>query len=280
MRLKTLMDLRTRRDRARPEESMQPEILIDLRNISVIRGNETILDDIRLSVARNEIVTLIGPNGAGKSCLVKIALGLMQPDRGSIITSPDVRVGYVPQSVNIDRSVPVNVTRFLQLSGIREKRRLDEALELVGGEQLKKKPLQDISGGELRRVLLARAILKSPDLLILDEPTAGVDISGQTSLYALIQTVRDQTRCGVLLVSHNLHIVLAATDKVFCLNRHICCSGTPEDVQKHPEVVSLFGQENAATLGVYRHLHDHEHNLHGDICPPAQVDQTTENIKP
>ena len=258
---------------------MQSGTLVDLRNVSLFRGNGTILDDITLSVRRNEIVTLIGPNGAGKSSLVKIALGLIQPDRGSVISSPEIRIGYVPQSVNLDRSVPVNVTRFLQLSGIREKRQLEQALELVGGEQLGKKPLQDISGGELRRALLARAILKSPDLLILDEPTAGVDISGQTSLYTLIQSIRDKYHCGVLLVSHNLHIVMVATDKVICLNRHICCSGTPEDVQQHPEFISLFGQKNAATLGIYRHLHDHEHNLQGDICPPVQVDQTTDNIK-
>ncbi len=254
---------------------MQPEALVDLQNISLFRGSGTILDDITLSVARNEIVTLIGPNGAGKSSLVKIALGLIQPDRGSVTTNPDIRIGYVPQSVNLDRSVPVNVTRFLQLSGIREKRRLAQALEMVGGERLGRKPLQDISGGELRRALLARAILKSPDLLILDEPTAGVDVSGQASLYALIQSIRDKTRCGVLLVSHNLHIVMGATDKVICLNRHICCSGTPEAVQKNPEFLYLFSQENSETLGIYRHLHDHEHNLHGDICPPDQANQTT-----
>ena len=258
---------------------MQSGTLVDLRNISLFRGSGTILDDINLSVERNEIVTLVGPNGAGKSSLVKIVLGLIQPDRGSVTSSPDIRVGYVPQSINLDRSVPVNVTRFLQLSGIREKRRLEQALELVGGERLGKKPLQEISGGELRRVLLARAILKSPDLLILDEPTAGVDVSGQTSLYALIQSIRDKTRCGVLLVSHNLHIVMVATDKVVCLNRHICCSGTSEDVQKNPEFACLFGQENVATLGIYRHLHDHEHNLQGDICPPVQACPTTGNNK-
>lgn len=259
--------------------SMQSRILVDLQNISIFRESGTILDNITFSVERDEIVTLIGPNGAGKSSLVKIALGLIKPDRGSVTSSPDIRIGYVPQTVSLDRSVPVNVTRFLQLSGIREKRRLEEALQLVGGERLGKKPLQEISGGELRRVLLARAMLKSPDLLILDEPTAGVDVSGQASLYNLIQSIRDKYHCGVLLVSHNLHIVMVATDKVICLNRHICCSGTPEDVQQHPEFISLFGQKNAATLGIYRHLHDHEHNLQGDICPPVQVDQTTDNIK-
>ncbi len=253
---------------------MQSGTLIDLHNVSMFRGSGTILDDVSLSVGRNEIVTLIGPNGAGKSSLVKIALGLIQPDQGFVTASPGIHVGYVPQSINLDRSVPVNVTRFLQLSGIREKRRLEQALELVGGERLGKKPLQDISGGELRRVLLARAILKSPDLLILDEPTAGVDISGQASLYALIQSIRDQTRCGVLLVSHNLHIVMGDSDKVFCLNRHICCSGAPEDVQKNPEFLYLFSQENAATLGIYRHLHDHEHDLHGNIRLPDPIDRT------
>ncbi len=251
---------------------MQTEALVNLHNVSLFRGSGTILDDINLSVARNEIVTLIGPNGAGKSSLVKIALGLMRPDRGSVTTSPGIRVGYVPQSVNLDRSIPVNVTRFLRLCGIRENRRLEQALELVGGGQLREKPLQEISGGELRRVLLARAILRSPDLLVLDEPGAGVDISGQAGLYTLIQSIRDKTRCGALLVSHNLHIVMGATDKVICLNRHICCSGTPENVQENPEFLYLFGRENAAALGVYRHLHDHEHNLQGEICRSVQID--------
>ena len=254
---------------------MRTETLVDLRNISLFRGSGAILDDVNLSVGRNEIVTLIGPNGSGKSTLVKIALGLVQPDRGRVTTSPDIRIGYVPQSLALDRSIPVNVTRFLQLSGIRQKHRLQQALELVGGERLGNKPLQEISGGELRRALLARAILKSPDLLILDEPTSGVDVNGQASLYALIQSIRDKTHCGVLLISHNLHIVMGATDKVICLNRHICCSGTPENVQENPEFLYLFSQENAAALGIYRHRHNHGHNLPVDIRSSGQTARST-----
>ncbi len=240
-------------------------VLIRLSDISVFRGNEKILDRINLTVSRNEIVTVIGPNGAGKSTLVKIALGLNSPDVGDVNAAQGMTVGYVPQSVDVDKSLPVSVKRFLQLSGEKNHTKLTNALEHVGATRLLDKPLIGISGGEMRRVLLARALLKQPDLLILDEPTSGVDISGQAALYSLIQWIKDHYQCGVLLVSHNLHIVMAATDKVVCLNRHLCCSGTPEDVQQHPEFVSLFGQQNAGELGIYRHHHDHEHDLHGDV---------------
>ncbi|WP_424948202.1 zinc ABC transporter ATP-binding protein ZnuC [Candidatus Spongiihabitans sp.] len=241
------------------------DALIALSNIGMKRGDEVILDRINLTVSRNEIVTLIGPNGAGKSTLIKIALKLIKPDHGSVVTAENLRVGYVPQSVNLDESLPLSVQRFLEISGAKNSIALRDALHHVGAEKLLGKSLRHISGGEMRRVLLARALLNEPDLLILDEPTSGVDISGQAALYALIQWIRDALSCGVLLVSHNLHIVMAATDRVVCLNRHLCCSGTPEDVRQHPEFVSLFGHGDAGELGIYRHRHDHEHDLHGDV---------------
>ena len=253
--------------------------LIHLENISVLRGGEHILKHVDLSVSRNEIVTMVGPNGAGKSTLVKIALGLIKPDQGSVISRSDLKTGYVPQSVNLDESLPISVKRFLEVSGTKNPGKLAEALNHVGAGNLLETSLRDVSGGELRRILLARALLMEPDLMILDEPTSGVDIGGQAALYALIQWIRDTYHCGILLVSHNLHVVMAATDRVVCLNRHLCCSGTPEHVQQHPEFVSLFGDRVAGELGIYRHDHDHEHNLHGDVHSGHQDNDHPDNEK-
>jgi zinc transport system ATP-binding protein len=244
---------------------METPAILNLKEVSIRRQGETLLDKVSLQVKRGEIITLVGPNGAGKSTLVKTALGLMQPDQGSVSTAPGLQVGYVPQNVQLDASLPVSVKRFLQLSFSATGTALQGVLELVGASSILDKNLGDISGGEMRRVLLARALLPDPDLLILDEPTSGVDITGQEDLYTLIQQIRDKFQCGVLLVSHNLHVVMAATDHVVCLNRHLCCSGAPEDIQHHPEFISLFGQSSAVTLGFYRHKHDHDHDLHGNI---------------
>jgi zinc transport system ATP-binding protein len=242
------------------------ENLLCLSNVSVIRNGQTILSDINLCVKPGEIVTLVGPNGAGKSTLVKTALGLEKPTTGKVMRSGSLNIGYVPQSIDHDETLPITVKRFLSMAGKIDNAELRMTLQQVGAEKVFEQRLSQISGGEMRRVTLARALLTRPDLLILDEPTSGVDISGQADLYGLIQNIRDQYQCGVLLVSHNLHVVMAATDRVVCLNKHLCCSGTPEDVQQHPEFVSLFGQQNAETLGIYRHDHDHDHDLHGDIC--------------
>lgn len=255
------------------------DALIELNNISMQRGDDVILERINLTVSRNEIVTLIGPNGAGKSTLIKIALKLIKPDQGSVVAAANLNIGYVPQAVSLDESLPVSVQRFLELSGTKNHRALSDAMRHVSAEKLLGKSLRDISGGEMRRVLLARALLSKPDLLILDEPTSGIDISGQSALYTLIQWIRDTFHCGILLVSHNLHIVMAATDRVICLNRHLCCSGTPEDVQQHPEFVSLFGHAAAGELGIYRHHHDHEHDLHGDVHAAASAERNNIETK-
>ena len=218
-----------------------------------------------MEIHQREIVTLIGPNGAGKSTLIKTALGLIQPSTGERTIKPGLRVGYVPQNVSIDGSLPLTVERFLQLSpGVSQ---VPLALcEQLSIEKLLSTPLQQISGGEMRRVLLARALQLKPELLILDEPTSGVDISGQAKLYDLIQTIRDDTGCGILLVSHDLHVVMAATDRVFCLNKHVCCSGTPEQVQNDPEFIALFPQDTASKqFAIYRHVHDHTHDSHGHV---------------
>ena len=240
--------------------------LLRLDEVSVIRQDKPILDKVSLTVGRGEIVTLIGPNGSGKSTLVKTALGLIKPDHGRVDHDPQYRVAYVPQSMDIDETLPLTVHGFFRLHSRCEPSDILQALEQTGIAHLVSASLNQLSGGEMRRVLLARAILHNPDLMILDEPTAGVDISGQAALYALIQSLRDGLNCGVLLVSHDLHVVMAATDKVVCLNRHLCCSGTPESVSQTPEFAQLFGEKLASELAVYHHHHDHEHGLHGEIC--------------
>ncbi|MGI9318581.1 MAG: zinc ABC transporter ATP-binding protein ZnuC [bacterium] len=242
------------------------EGLLQLKNISVYHDQKAVIENINLTLHRGEIVTVIGPNGAGKSTLIKTALGIIHPDQGKVERSGSLRVGYVPQSVSLDSTLPLTVSRFLRLSSRSNAGDLDQAMDQVGANGLLHNSMHTLSGGELRRILLVRALLKKPDILILDEPTAGVDISGQAALYHLIQQIRDQYQCGVLLVSHDLHIVMAATDRVFCLNRHLCCSGAPEQVQEHPEYLAIFGQQNAHEIGIYRHQHDHDHNLHGDVC--------------
>lgn len=242
------------------------EVLLKLNQISVTHDQTPVVENIDLTLHRGEIVTVIGPNGAGKSTLIKAALGIVKPDSGNVERPELLVVGYVPQSVSLDSALPISVSRFLRLSSRVGNEELKRALYQVGASELLDSSMHILSGGELRRILLARALLKKPDILILDEPTAGVDISGQAALYHLIQQIRDQYRCGVLLVSHDLHIVMAATDRVFCLNRHLCCSGAPEQVREHPEYLAIFGQKTAEEIGIYRHHHDHDHNLHGDIC--------------
>lgn len=247
--------------------NQRTNILLSLNGISVHRNGESILEDINLEIHRNEIITLVGPNGAGKSTLVETTLGLHSPTAGKVVRNAELGIGYVPQSINIDETLPLSVSRFLSIahSKASDQTKIMAVLERVGASDLYDRQLNLVSGGEMRRIILARALLSEPDILILDEPTSGVDISGQSSLYQLIQDIRDEYQCGVLLVSHNLHIVMAATDRVVCLNRHLCCSGTPEDVKNHPEFVSLFGQHSADAIGIYRHEHDHEHDIHGNI---------------
>ncbi len=247
-----------------PEEIL--EALLELVDVSVLDGKKTIIEGINLTLQRNEIVTVIGPNGAGKSTLIKTALGIIKPDKGIVIRDPSLVLGYVPQSVSLDPALPLTVKRFLQLATSADDAVLGDMLKLVGADNILGSSMHRISGGESRRILLARALLKQPDILILDEPTTGVDINGQAELYQLIQTIRNQYHCGILLVSHDLHIVMAATDRVLCLNRHLCCSGAPEQVLQHPEYLAIFGHKAAAELGIYQHHHDHQHNLHGDIC--------------
>ncbi|WP_339843158.1 zinc ABC transporter ATP-binding protein ZnuC [uncultured Halopseudomonas sp.] len=240
------------------------ERLLDLNNVSLRLHGNAILENVSLSVRRGEVVTLIGPNGAGKTSLVRIVLGLLKADSGSVIREPRLRIGYMPQKLEVDASLPLTVLRFLLLApGVTREQGL-AALEDVAAPHLSERPLQQVSGGELQRVLLARALLRQPDLLVLDEPVQGVDVNGQVELYQLINRLRDRYGCGVLMVSHDLHLVMATTNTVVCLNRHVCCSGHPEQVSTDPAFLALFG-ERASALAIYSHHHDHAHDLHGEV---------------
>ena len=227
-------------------------------------GEMTVIDHVSLAIHEGEIVTLIGPNGSGKTTLVRIMLGLQAPTTGSVTWRENIRVGYVPQHFTVEETLPMTVRRLLRLSSDHVPGKTQEMLEKVGMAYAIDQPVQSLSGGELRRVLLARTLLRDPDLLVLDEPTSGVDVGGQAELYDLIKGLRDECNCGVLLVSHNLHLVMAATDHVVCINHHICCEGHPETVSQAPEYLALFGAEAAKTLAVYTHAHDHHHDVAGE----------------
>lgn len=239
--------------------------LIRLDGVSLNIGHKVLLQQVHLRVVQGEIVTLIGPNGAGKTSLVKLVCGLLTPTSGGVVRAPELRIGYVPQRMGFDATLPISVRQFLALT-TRDKGAIDTAMARLQITDLSKNLLHSLSGGELQRVLLARAFLRRPQLLILDEPAQGVDINGQLELYQTIAALRDELNCGALMVSHDLHWVMAKTDTVYCLNRHICCQGAPELVSQHPEYLQLFGQ-NAKAIAIYTHHHDHEHNLHGDVVP-------------
>ncbi len=249
--------------------SPPPEALLSASDISVSLHGRQILDRVSLNVERGRIVTLIGPNGAGKTTLVRILLGLLKPDAGRVTRKPGLRIGYMPQRLALSENLPLTVRRFLDL-GCRKQCETDllgVVRQLEIGHLLES-PLQRLSGGEHQRVLLARALLRRPDLLVLDEPVQGVDVTGQAALYGLITRIRGELDCGVLMISHDLHLVMATTDQVLCLNHHVCCSGHPESVSQHPAYLELFGTPASARLAVYTHHHDHTHDIHGDVRPP------------
>ncbi|MCB1631230.1 MAG: zinc ABC transporter ATP-binding protein ZnuC [Pseudomonadales bacterium] len=228
-----------------------------------VRG-EAILSRVSLTLFEGEILTIIGPNGAGKTSLLRVLMGLITPSSGSVWRRPGLRIGYMPQRLAIDPSLPLDVRRFLRLAERNPAALAATAAEIgIGG--LLDAPLAAVSGGEFQRVLLARALLRKPQLLVLDEPAQGVDVSGQAELYRLIDTVRRRHGCAVLMISHDLHLVMAATDTVLCLNRHVCCVGKPEVVGAHPEFLQLFGRRAVDGLALYAHHHDHEHDIHGQV---------------
>ena len=233
--------------------------LLAAENLTVTRGRQSILQEVSLEIGDRDFVTLIGPNGAGKSMLLKCLLGFYKPDSGRVIRQTDLRVAYVPQSLNADTTMPITVRRFLSL---RKKVSTDE-MERVTREteafRILDKPLQVLSGGEMQRVLMARALIGEPQLLVLDEPAQNLDVSGQMAFYRLVDNVYKAHPLSILMVSHDLHLVMASTRKVICLYHHVCCTGSPQMITRDPEFVSLFGDDLAKMMAMYRHSHDHTH---------------------
>ncbi|QLB21672.1 zinc ABC transporter ATP-binding protein ZnuC [Vespertiliibacter pulmonis] len=252
--------------RVKPITQPNNEPLIRLEKINVTLESKSILQNITLNIYPNSITTIVGPNGGGKSTLLKVLLKLLPATSGQIYHKKDIKIGYVPQKLHLDSSIPITVRKFLSLKPRVTQALIDESLELFSITHLAQSSMQKLSGGELQRVLLARAILDRPHLLVLDEPMQGVDITGQTELYQLLNKTRDWLNCAILMVSHDLNIVMANTDEVLCVNRHICCAGTPEKISMEPSFIHFFGDQFAKNVAFYAHNHNHHHNLHGDVC--------------
>lgn len=240
--------------------SASAEPLLEAKGLCKFYGGREVLHDVSLSIRAREIVTIVGPNGAGKTTLLSCLMGLSPTDHGSIDRAEGLRIGFVPQQFKPQPSMPLTVESFLKLYGMR-----DSALELAAlldVESIMERELSALSGGELRRVLLLRALLKKPQLLVLDEPTQGIDMAGQGEFYRLLQKLRDSHDLAVLMVSHDLHVVMASSQRVICLNRHVCCEGAPERVGSDPQFVALFGSDLAKQVALYHHHHTHTHGLH------------------
>ena len=243
---------------------MDGGVLLEAHDLSLQRSGKQLLQQISLSIATGEIVTIIGPNGAGKSTLLKLLLGVEKPSHGRVEKRANLQVGYLPQKVKVDPILPLTVRRLATLTARYTEEEIIAALQMTGADYLLDATVSNLSGGEFQRVMLARALLRKPELLVLDEPVQGVDYLGETEMYRLIGEIRERFGCAVLMVSHDLHVVMASTDRVICIDHHICCQGSPSDVSSHPEYLRLFGQEEGV-LAVYAHQHDHQHTLSGEI---------------
>ncbi|QFU00233.1 Zinc import ATP-binding protein ZnuC [Halomonas sp. THAF5a] len=236
--------------------------LLSLDDLHVVLGGRTVLEGIDLRLDRGEIVTLVGPNGSGKSTLLRTIIGAVRPAGGRLVRQPGLTIGYVPQRLAIDPTLPMTVTRFLNLPRRHSAQTLRQALERAGVPGLGRQQVTNLSGGQFQRILLARALLEQPDLLLLDEATQGLDHRGTADFYRQIERVRREVGCAVLMVSHELHVVMRASDRVVCLNRHVCCQGTPERVLASPAYRELFGPDTVDALAFYRHAHNHIHHDH------------------
>jgi len=237
--------------------------LIQVEDLTVRYGASTALSGVSLHVEPGEIVTIVGPNGSGKTSLLRAIIGAVKPAKGRVIHGSGVKIGYVPQNLHIDETLPITVSRFLKLPSYVAVVDISYALMQAGVPDLAKAQLSQLSGGQFQRVLLARALIGKPDLLLLDEATQGLDQRGSASFYQQIETVRQDTGCAILMISHELHVVMSASDRVICLNGHVCCEGTPAVVASAPEYRALFGTGTGGALALYRHEHDHSHD-HGD----------------
>lgn len=248
--------------------------LIEAHGITVRHGGAEVLSNVDFAITAGEIVTVIGPNGSGKSTLLRALIGAQPVAEGRVVHSDGLVIGYVPQRLAIDASLPMTVRRFLSLPKRVSDRAAEDALARNGVEGIGSRPLAGLSGGQFQRVLLARALLAKPQILILDEPTQGLDQPGTAAFYRLIEEVRAETGCAVLMVSHDLHVVMAASDRVICLNGHVCCAGAPKVVADAPEYRALFGLGTGGAFALYRHVHDHDHDAdaghgHDDAHPHA-----------
>lgn len=240
------------------------KVLLKVENVGLLKNDKWLVKDVSLEIRKGEIVTLIGPNGSGKSTTAKIALGIHKKIEGKVQKFTD-KIGYVPQKISIDWTLPIRVIDFMLLTEKLTNDQINASLNLTGVDHLKNKNLSNLSGGEFQRVLIARAIAKKPDLLVLDEPVQGVDFKGEVALYELIKKISEELSCGILLISHDLHVVMSATDFVVCLNGHVCCSGTPQVVAKNEQYLQLFGDRASKVLSLYEHKHDHTHAQDGTI---------------
>tara|TARA_B110000090_G_C13381654_1_gene446065 strand:- start:1005 stop:1760 length:756 start_codon:yes stop_codon:yes gene_type:complete len=237
--------------------------LVQVKDLSVSYGAQKVLSHVSLSVTAGEIVTIVGPNGSGKTSLLRAIIGAVKPIHGHVEHAQGVKLGYVPQRLHIDETLPMTVSRFLKLPGGIARTSIDQALTQAGVPDLTDAQLSKLSGGQFQRVLLARALIGKPDLLLLDEATQGLDQRGSAAFYQQIEQVRQDTGCAVLMISHELHVVMSASDRVICLNGHVCCEGTPAVVASAPEYRALFGTGTGGALAMYRHEHDHGHD-HSD----------------
>tara|TARA_Y100001968_G_C19356090_1_gene717244 strand:+ start:633 stop:1382 length:750 start_codon:yes stop_codon:yes gene_type:complete len=241
--------------------SISDEKLVEFHNVYLKVGTEELVQNISFSIKKAEIITLLGPNGAGKTSLTRLLVGLAQPTSGSIQRHSDLTIGYVPQQINLKQSLPMTAERFLKSGRRTTQEQLDKALELTQVRHLLKKSVQVLSGGERQRLLLARALLGDPQLLVLDEPMQGIDLQGQEELYALLYDIQRNQKISIFLVSHDLHIVMSESNHIMCLNKHLCCSGSSHEIQQNPAFLKLFGLESSEHLAFYRHRHDHNHGF-------------------
>lgn len=236
--------------------------VLTVEDLTIRYGARTVLSRVSLHVEPGEIVTIVGPNGSGKTSLLRAIIGAVKPLKGHVARQAGVRVGYVPQKLHVDETLPITVSRFLKLPGGVAESDIHQALSQAGVTDLSKAQLSQLSGGQFQRVLLARALIGQPDLLLLDEATQGLDQRGSAAFYQQIEQVRQNTGCAVLMISHELHVVMSASDRVICLNGHVCCEGTPAVVASAPEYRALFGTGTGGALALYRHEHDHGHDHH------------------
>lgn len=235
-------------------------MLIKISNLEVKYGSKFVLKNMNLSLNAGEIVTIVGPNGSGKTTLFKAIIGTVPLSKGTIEINPNLRIGYVPQQLKIDQTLPITVERFLKLSNINFEKSQDKTELILGSKDLLDVQINSLSGGEMQRVLLARALINDPQILLLDEATRGLDQPGVATFYRKIENIRKSTNCAILMISHDLHVVMSSSDRVICVNGHICCQGTPEIVATSPEYQALFGGDVDGTFALYRHHHDHKHD--------------------